>query len=356
LNQTSIRHIVKQYIDQSYEDSKDNHLTPSIIEFIISYLRITYNLEVNESDIIPIYNEEIKLYKENLRFETQVTPFVNSFVQNSIKMEGIWLSNEPISNEDIESFLLYLHEKNINISLEYLLDRVAKESSAYYTQHFTSTFLRLNPDVEFSNDPNKWVKAYIETFENNKEFSDYVYFLFMNLRAKDIAEKGIITETNYEQFKLDGFRELIEAEIRKTSIRIKIKENLQLRLNGEIINKSQIQDVDLMTGREFELFLQKVFSRLGYHVEVTQATSDQGGDLVIEKFGERCLVQAKRYSNNVSNSAIQEAFTARNFYNCQSCMVVTNSYFTKSAIELAEANKVKLWNRDKLNEIILTYL
>ena len=35
-------------------------------------------------------------------------------------------------------------------------------------------------------------------------------------------------------------------------------------------------------------------------------------------------------------------------------MVVTNSYFTKPAIELAKANGVKLWDRDKLVNALLS--
>ena len=37
-------------------------------------------------------------------------------------------------------------------------------------------------------------------------------------------------------------------------------------------------------------------------------------------------------------------------YNATLCYVVTNNYFTKSAKELAAANNVILWDRDKLIE------
>ena len=36
-------------------------------------------------------------------------------------------------------------------------------------------------------------------------------------------------------------------------------------------------------------------------------------------------------------------------------MVVTNSYYTKGAIELAEANNIALWDRDKLAQTLLAY-
>jgi restriction system protein len=64
----------------------------------------------------------------------------------------------------------------------------------------------------------------------------------------------------------------------------------------------------------------------------------------------------KRYSGNVSNSSVQEVVASKNYYNSDKCMVVTNSYFTNSAVELARANSVELINRDKLFQLIDKYM
>ena len=37
-------------------------------------------------------------------------------------------------------------------------------------------------------------------------------------------------------------------------------------------------------------------------------------------------------------------------------MVITNNYFTESAIQLAKANKVVLWDRNKLMKVISNYI
>ena len=67
------------------------------------------------------------------------------------------------------------------------------------------------------------------------------------------------------------------------------------------------------------------------------------------------VVQAKRYFNKVSNKAVQEVVASMKYYNATSGIVVTNNYFTKSAIEFAEANNIKLWDRDKLIEVLDIY-
>ncbi len=52
--------------------------------------------------------------------------------------------------------------------------------------------------------------------------------------------------------------------------------------------------------------------------------------------------------------AIQEAVAAKGYYQCDEAMVVTNSFYTNQAEKLAQANEVKLWNRDDLVKALLS--
>jgi len=94
-------------------------------------------------------------------------------------------------------------------------------------------------------------------------------------------------------------------------------------------------DWRMLRGIPFEDFLQEVFEDLGYHVERTKASGDQGADLILNQNGARIAVQAKGYADSVGNGAVQEAHAGMAFYKCHRCMVVSNSTFTSSAIDLA---------------------
>ncbi len=60
-----------------------------------------------------------------------------------------------------------------------------------------------------------------------------------------------------------------------------------------------------MTGVDFEDFLASVFQYLGYTVEPTKATGDQGVDLLLSKNGRRVAVQVKGYpGTTVGNKAV----------------------------------------------------
>ncbi|WP_286145525.1 restriction endonuclease [Bacillus sp. AFS077874] len=124
----------------------------------------------------------------------------------------------------------------------------------------------------------------------------------------------------------------------------------------EKLRNSNINEIDKMDGDKFEEYLGSLFIALGYDTEVTKTSGDQGADLILRKNGNVIVVQAKRYSYNVGNSAVQEIFTAKNFYGANDAWVVTNSYFTKSAQELAKVNEVKLIDREQLIELSLQSL
>lgn len=114
-------------------------------------------------------------------------------------------------------------------------------------------------------------------------------------------------------------------------------------------------EIDKMSGSEFEERLAILFSHLGYRVTKTgKPSGDYGVDLVIEKDGRRIAVQAKCYHTLIGEDAIREVYSGKNYYHCGEAMVVTNSTYTKMAWRLAEADNVKLWNRNYLTKVLLT--
>lgn len=110
--------------------------------------------------------------------------------------------------------------------------------------------------------------------------------------------------------------------------------------------------VDKMSGIEFETMLKHVFRKMGYRVEETPKSNDYGADLILTRHGKKTVIQAKRYSNKVGISAVQQVLSAQIFYDANESAVVTNSYFTNQAKKMALTGKVKLIDRDMLEAIL----
>lgn len=114
------------------------------------------------------------------------------------------------------------------------------------------------------------------------------------------------------------------------------------------IKKSGISEVDKMSGKKFEEYLQVLLKSRGYKVSLTPVTGDYGADLILSTQGKRIIVQAKRYKKNVGIKAVQEIASAKSHYKADECWVITNSFFTSSAKNLAISNQVRLIDRNEL--------
>ena len=112
-------------------------------------------------------------------------------------------------------------------------------------------------------------------------------------------------------------------------------------------------DFDEMDGWEFEEFVAELLARAGFiHVEVTKGSGDQGVDILAQKDGISYGIQCKHYTSKVPNKAVQEAYAGAEFYGCEVPVVVTNSYFFPSALELGDEIGVELWDRERLKQLI----
>ena len=131
-----------------------------------------------------------------------------------------------------------------------------------------------------------------------------------------------------------------------TQTREKVKTNKFLR--GITIEK-----IDGLNGYDFETLVGAILQNCGFKCEVTRKSKDNGADIIAEKRGIKMVIQAKLYyKHNGGNKGVQEVYTAKNMFCGQVAVVVTNSYFSKSAIETAAKCDVVLIDRDMLGKLI----
>jgi len=108
---------------------------------------------------------------------------------------------------------------------------------------------------------------------------------------------------------------------------------------------TDLSSLDALGGIEFEHFVATLLTGRGYKTEVTQASGDYGIDIIAIKDGVRFGVQVKRYAGSVARTAVSDAVAGVRHWRCHAAMVVTNSYFTDSAKQLAESTGCVLVDR-----------
>lgn len=114
-----------------------------------------------------------------------------------------------------------------------------------------------------------------------------------------------------------------------------------------------LDQIDTMSGVEFEHYVAAVLRGLGYQTSLTKATGDFGVDIVASKGGTRTAVQCKRQGNPVGGAAVQQAVAGAAMHQCTATMVVCNQTFTRAAQALAQAHDCRLIDRAELESLAL---
>lgn len=124
------------------------------------------------------------------------------------------------------------------------------------------------------------------------------------------------------------------------------RQTIQLRRLRQVVRSQK--PVDTMTWAEFEYYVASWLKNQGYsHVELTEHY-DLGVDIIAKKDGITWGIQVKHYRRLVGIEAVRQVVVALKKYNCDRAMVVTNSFFSTPAKELAKSQGCLLIDRPRL--------
>ena len=180
----------------------------------------------------------------------------------------------------------------------------------------------------------------------------------MELRKLESEEQERIERQRREQQE----RERQRRERQKYEQRMASERAERQRQEQERIRRAREQEekvllydtnFDTMTGEEFEAYCALLLLKNGFNsAEVTKASGDQGIDVIAKKDGIKYGIQCKCYASDIGNKAVQEVYAGMRYYDCHIGVALTNRYFTQSAKTLAKKNRVVLWDRSKLMELV----
>ena len=321
------------------------------LEIIINrFIKNNQNLSI-EINAVPIRDNTSNGYKANYKIEDlyEIKEFDSSKIAytfetayKKIKRASSLNINYYDNKKKIDYLVQSLKEQHIitkqtdNLSFTTFLNEK-------YHKYRKDEYERLNKEYHFeSNTQNDFI---LNNFtEINLNENEKIYYFALKY----------YNENEYKMFSDCFFdAEKTIQDYYKQKDREKYIKNLLNNPNSDKLTKKYtIDKIDKMNGFEFEEFIALLFKKIGYKTSVTKLSGDQGIDILAVRNNITLAIQAKCYSGIVGNHAIMEAAAGVKFYNADKCLVVTNSTFSKSAIELAKANGVELWDRKKLIEQI----
>jgi HJR/Mrr/RecB family endonuclease len=111
---------------------------------------------------------------------------------------------------------------------------------------------------------------------------------------------------------------------------------------------------------EFENFIAKLFTAMGYKTQVTKKSGDYGIDVIAKKDNDIIAIQAKKYhdGNPVGNRDVQRLLGAMQLKDVKAnhSIIITTSHFTVQAREQAKECAIELWSKEDLHKMVRKYL
>ncbi|WP_336788441.1 restriction endonuclease [Paenibacillus sp. MMO-177] len=184
--------------------------------------------------------------------------------------------------------------------------------------------------------------------------------MYVNKMSNSELEKNEINQEVLSELQL----QLMKKDIRAN--RLTIRQSITMAISSKkqsvreqvVIDQVQksinVDEIDKLSGVQFESLLRDYFVSIGFKVSMTKASGDQGADLILVKEQRRIAVQAKRHATQakLGNASVQEVISGRIYYECTEACVITTTYFTAQAVELARRANVVLIDRRELIKML----
>lgn len=318
----------------------DNVLIDKPINFIadslLTYATITHIIFL-EKKINALTNDD-EFYK-----------IIDDMIKEVDDMEIVYENTLPIYKEFYESKLGFVNEYMFRVATMIINDKVRisndieKEVINYQDNNYSN--------IDNISSIDNIIKFWLESLAKDNVKVN-------NIDLYTIAKiNDVIVQTNNELLLecLTNLKDWIKYYDSKVEY-LRKESDKNRYLSGDFSKEKQAKAfkyslINVETGEEFELYLQNLFRELNYKVKHCGKSGDQGGDLIVKKGNITYVIQAKYYTHKLDNTPIQEVVGAIRFYNANRGVVITNSTFTKKAIELANTNRIILINGDDLEKL-----
>lgn len=111
------------------------------------------------------------------------------------------------------------------------------------------------------------------------------------------------------------------------------------------------EDVANLSPVAFEAYCARVLNENGWQANTTKGSGDQGIDVIATKGKIKAVFQCKKYASPIGNKAVQEVIAGKTFTSADFAFVVSNTHYTRSAVELARKASVHLIHYSELVDL-----
>ena len=147
----------------------------------------------------------------------------------------------------------------------------------------------------------------------------------------------------YEKVRADYWQAKQQAEIQRREAERARREAERQRREAERQRQSKLEQYWIsMDGVEFERELGSLFQTMGYGVEGTPTSGDQGVDLVLRKDGVTTVVQCKAHKDGVGPAVARELYGSMVAFRAKAAILACTGGFTRGVYDFVEGKPIRL--------------
>lgn len=177
----------------------------------------------------------------------------------------------------------------------------------------------------------------------------FIIHIYTGSKIRHANSNDYVQETPYyEQQKIE--HEQLKQKQKEQQIQQQLKKEQQ-NLEKRKLRMAQKYWFSL-SGQEFESEMENLFSELGYKVVRTPCSGDGGVDLILEKDGEKTIVQCKAYKHKVGPEPVRALWGVMDDNNADKALFIALSGFTKGSIDFINDKKRPNYFHWDINDII----
>jgi predicted helicase len=169
-----------------------------------------------------------------------------------------------------------------------------------------------------------------------------VHFLRNYRGALKKDDYGNVLDDRREE-EITSFLRSIKVNYR--SLPAEMQNNVKLRINKWYSSASKAfesNEVPPINGHDFEHWVAAKLIENDWNASVTQASGDDGVDVIATREGLSVAIQCKRFSGSVGTKAVQEIYSGMKHMQLDRAAVVSTGNYTKAAKGLAATTGVLL--------------
>ncbi len=197
------------------------------------------------------------------------------------------------------------------------------------------------------------VDPIIEIDAQSKRKTDYV--LILNSKSRFLFT--LYTRARREQ--INEYEELLKITHNYEMYKdvSSIKDAFIKYEHLEKVYDSSLKKIETMSGPKFSSYVQSALKSI-YNIDIIQKSNSEYGNyltFIDEQNLGHVVIQVKRHNDPINSTVVKELKAIQSLEGAFEAWLITNTSYTKQAIELAQTTNIKLLGLEELKEIIIKY-